>query len=401
MLSPIEVAPRRRLREKSPDPHRHAVDWHAELGFACSPALQDGSQRGKRLQDKSPTTPGGTKRLRSKTPEWQVLLEQPPAKAKPGVSSTDPKEALLLLSRRELVEMCMECGVEQKGYIAKAVLIERLVGAHREGRAPSPLREALAVPARSEAASSAQVNAPALRVSVVPPPPSSWGAPPLPSSWTLGQVSESLPHPKVSLPANCARSEITEPVLVPEVSLLGKVAQPEVIRSPVRASQARISSSPTPARSPYSPAPASTCSPVQPSTEALATIEAPEAGAPTSTSSPVQPFTEAPATMEVVKDVAAAGGSPQLCETSKACASSSNDWWRNVALRWPKIVANLKAAATPPNDAPSLSPMASGASPGKRVLSSPSILDSLQAPQRHSSASCGSSPTMQVLGNLP
>jgi len=371
-LSPSR-APRRRIREKSPDPHRHAVDWQRELGFMGSPVRpHEAGNRGKyTIGDKSPGTPG--KRLRAKTPEWQVLLEQqPPAKVQRAEPITDPSEALMLLSRRELLEMCEECGITMIWHLTKVALIERLVEAHLVGRDASPLLEAAALPERldaassshdaaPDAASSSQVAAPAAvpAMRFVPPPPSSWTAPPLPSSWTALEVSELV---EIAEPTQVAETtkesetmEVFEVASHSEVGLPAKAPEFECTSLLASTSEAQISSSPTPARSP----PRIT-SPKQLVIEA-SLLDAPAVDV----SSAVASF------------VALGEVPPPSPETSKeSSGSTKNDWWKNVALRWPKIVANLKAGTPVQEDAAAAhSPQASHSVLGKRLVGSPSILD--------------------------
>jgi len=342
--SPVRAA-RKRIREKSPDPHRYARDWHNELGFVGSPiALRRGQQDSSPNLRAAPTTPG--RRLRSKTPECQIVLHESQVPKPPS----DPAQALMLLTRRELLEMCMECGVSIQG--AKAILIGRLVEAHHAG--PEPVPEPLAIADVSEpvlvpkASASTAIQPPSIRrVSIVPPPPSSWSAPPLPSSWTSAPALEVLDEPEVP----------SEVVHEPEVivtkerdrSLPTKVAS---LLAP--AFQSRISTSPTPARS-------------------------------LSTAMPAESYVSP----------------PRLLETEKASTSSSNDWWRNVALRWPKIVANLKASTPDKYDAAPCSPLTSQGSLAARSVGSPSILDSLQSPKRDRSTFACSSPTASFQRYLP
>jgi len=413
-LSPGPLGPRRRIREKSPDPHRYVADWRQELNFCGSPAaLHIGAERGKRRQGTSPNphesalTPG--RRLRAKTPEWQIVLhgdacasrrqDNLPHATAAACSKTpvDPVQALLLLSRRELLEMCVEWGVSTSG--AKSVLIDRLVEAHHKGPAASPEPEVhLTIsdwPVTEGPEAVSNCAAPpsswiAPRRSIVPPPPSSWTAPPLPLSWTSTQASELSVESELSPPTNAAESvvfrapaQVSQPEGMPELSLSTKVAEPvgmsTALDSTKVAETAEISSSPTPSR-------LRSC--MSPPVELVAEM----AGVDATTEVVLNPQgrssgTEMPAVDASSESVETSKAS--LVEASKTGAGSSNDWWRNVASRWPSIVANLKAGAGGQKDAAPSSPQGS---PKKRSIGSPSILEGFQSPKRHCSTSSVGSP---------
>lgn len=342
--SPVR-APRKRIREKSPDPHRYARDWQNEFGFVASPvASRRGQQDNSPSLRAAPTTPG--RRLRSKTPECQIVLHQSQVPKPPS----DPTQAMLLLTKRELLEMCIECGVSQHG--AKAALVGRLVEAHHA--CPDSVPEPLAIADVSQPASHLQASAstaippPSIRrVSVVPPPPSSWSAPPLPSSWTSAPALEVQDELEV-------RSEVVDDPEVIVTKERDSNLPTKVASLPAPVFQSGITTSPTPARS-------------------------------LSTAMPAESY-----------------ASPRrMLETEKASTSSSNDWWRNVALRWPKIVANLKAPTPDKRDAAPCSPLASQGSLAARSIGSPSVLDSLQSPRRDRSTFACSSPTASFQRHLP
>jgi hypothetical protein len=259
----------------------------------------------------------------------------------------------MLLTRRELLEMCIECGVSIQG--AKAILIGRLMEAHHAG--PEPVPEPFAIADVSEPVSVPQASAstaiapPSIRrVSIVPPPPTSWSAPPLPSSWTSAPALEVRNEPEV-------RSEVVDNPEVIVTKERGRSLPTKVASLPAPVFQSRISTSPTPARS-------------------------------LSTAMPAESYV-----------------SPsRLLETEKVRdgqRSSSNDWWRNVALRWPKIVANLKASTPDKYDAAPCSPLTSQGSLAARSVGSPSIFDSLQSPKKDRSTFACSSPTASLQRYLP
>jgi len=389
-LSPIMIAPRRRLREKSPDPHRHGLDHRDGFEFASPLAAREQAQEKSKLamqRSPTPTTPG--RRLRSKTPERQIaLMNEAYAKQKLEISSTDPAKALLSLSSKELAEMCRECGVGIWG--AKSVLIERLVEAHHRSYAaasrPSATKHldrhaddafsgdrengeiarevALAPRVPDEPACEL---APASRARVVPPPPSSWTAPPLPSSWTSVQVSEPV--------------ATIEPVTGLGLSIddAAKSCNAECT------SATEVAHVPSPARSP-----SLTLSPERPCQKVADHAD------------------RSSAALEGVAVAQSCTDTPSVeVDDPQGSSASSNDWWRNVALRWPKIVANLKAGSSVQDeivesggkdDAAPHSFEVSQSTLGKRSDGSPSIFDSLPSPKRHRSIAYEASPVLSLQG---
>lgn len=410
-VSPGPLGPRRRIREKSPNPHRYETDW-----MNSPAAWHEDHDRRTRRREKSPNpqqplTPG--RRLRSKTPERQLVLygdacasshqDSRPlttTAAACGKTPVDPVQALLLLSRRELLEMCDECGVSQAG--AKSVLIDRLVEAHHRGPEACPEPEvhraitdvpiaegAEGVPSLRAAPSS--WTAPLLssrHVRAVPPPPSSWTAPALPSSWTSLQASEPALEAEASsstaatesvvssVPAQVAQSEPVQ-----DVTSSSGVAEPRgtSIAATTTAEAVQIGSSPTPSR-----LLSSMSSLVERVTEKAGVDSAAEVALKLKDASSVDEIQAADVSSEMVEMSYASSS-----ETTKASAGSANDWWRNVASRWPSIVANLKAGAGGQKDAAPSSPQAS---PKKRAIDSPPLLNGFQSPKRHCSRSSADSP---------
>lgn len=298
--------------------------------------------------------------------------------------------------------MCVDWGVSTAG--AKSVLIDRLVDCHHKGReafqspqmpevrvASPDVTIAVGPEAVSDVAPAAASNA---RVVVVPKPPSSWGkAPALPSSWASTQVAEPSAQSDATWERNqemewerirgnlgsaCSsstKSAQSEAILqtVPH-----RDAQPDLAGSPTTLAkstvtgtptvmESEVAGSPTPAR-----APSRTSSPV-----ATATCEVVETSKESSSTASFE-------SLEASKASSA--------ETSKASAGSSNDWWRNVASRWPTIVANLKKEAAGTGGQKDAAPCSPPRSATKRSLGSPSIFEGCQSPKRHCSALAGDSP---------
>jgi len=261
MLSPVQRPIRRRIREKSPDPHARTRDDLRRL-FAGSP-IKDSMHspapqwlQGLRANHQaatgaatcsrpqaSPAPRGCTSHLTATTPGRRLtrktsLAEIVPRPTPGLVASThkdiDPSEALMLLTKRELVEMCIECEEETDG--TKAVLVQRLVKAHAATVGANPAaRKACedAAPDGSggspqEAASAPCVAAPARRLS--------GGVPPPPSSWYSSQVPD--------------KTDVAPSRLSPEPS--GLPGSPVVSRAFASSSQSHmqdlVANSPTPAR---------------------------------------------------------------------------------------------------------------------------------------------------------
>lgn len=424
-LSPAPDGPRRRIREKSPDPHRHC-GWDQELNFLGSPAaLQLCKSRLAKspnpdVSASTPATPG--RRLRQKTSEWQIVLQENDPRNQPQPRTTtakacsqtpvDPVQALLLLSRRELLEMCIDWGVSTAG--AKSVLIDRLVDCHHKGReafqsppvpevrvASPDVTIAVGPEAVSDVAPAAASNA---RVVVVPKPPSSWGkAPALPSSWASTQVAEPSAQSDATwernqemeweritgnLGSSCssstksAESEAilqTLPHLDTQPALAGSPTTPakSTVTGTPTVLESEVAGTPTPAR-----APSRASSPV--ATASCEVVETSKENSSARTSYATSKESSSTASFESLEASKASS-----VETSKASAGSSNDWWRNVASRWPTIVANLKKEAAGTGGQKDAAPCSPPRSATKRSLGSPSIFES---PKRHCPASAGGSP---------
>jgi len=392
-LSPTRTGTRKRITGKSPDPQQKLAPWD-ELGFLGSPLAARRGGLGVRIEESpsprtaAPLTPG--RRLRQKTSEVELLLHQPQPSAVPV--STDPADALLLLSRRELVEMCMECGVSTVG--AKSVLIASLVTAHAAPPAPpapieslaiSPQPDTAVVPDRCEAASSVQVSEPPRRVSLVPPQPSSWGAAPLPSapppsSWGVAPLPSSW---KLEVSDPTAKSEVAPPL--PSSWKSADVCETSTVSELVL---------PTPPSWKSAERPSGASEPAAGARLTLPTAKVVQSEATSSgvacSPTPARSVRESLVTQDAT-GMLAEDASPEEC--AKHSSGTSNDWWRNVALRWPKIVANLKAATgSHEEDTAPSSPVAAASSVNKRSFGSPSVLDGFPSPKRHCPAALASSP---------
>lgn len=303
--SPVQ-APRRRLREKSPNPNRrrHDSPFRELAALAVGPSSPPARA--------SAATPG--KRARQKTPGIQIGAHREPAP--PSYNPTDVSQALMLLKKRELLEMCHEWNVDTKDGPfdgTKAVLIQRLVDAHAAPRADSAEQvDPLATPKRTRTETrddgsqhSGADSPPPKRVSLCPPPPASWTSPIAPISWASNEAVGPSALQQTDVETSAPPAEILQSQTAVCHS---QASRPESAASPIQAKASRPESAVSPAQA--------------------------EAATP-------------PRTMPLL---------------------SSNDWWRSVAQRWPRIVANLKTGTT---------------SPRKRSFESPSRSEGNESPKRH------------------
>jgi hypothetical protein len=342
-LSPTRHAPRRRMREKSPDPHRHARgDWQSELADSPLRRLADKSSKlcahreiGSSTLAASPepcgfgarlaaTTPG--RRLWHKTSKAEVAVQlarlatpRPlPSASNEMQRDGDPSTALMMLTHRELQEMCKESNIPPCEYFfgSKAALAQRLVEAH-------------AAPASLQCA-----NADAVKCSG--------------------------PQP------DCAVREGVE--AAPSPCLQG--AAPE---------RRRLSGG--------IPLPPSSWS-VPQTLECLDAPEEPIEPAPTD-NSPLQ--TTAPASPR--QCTTAVQNSPKPAEQVTAARSPTSTWWSQVASQWPQIVANLRTTSGSVQQNMTDAPSSPSNAERKRMVGSPSVLESLNSPKRHRPASGSPSPS--------
>jgi len=294
--------------------------------------------------------------------------------------------------------MCVDWGVTTSG--AKSVLIDRLVEAHRRGRVASPEAEVkVAVAERpaadgSEAPSTAPVAASNVRF--VPPPPSSWGmAPKQPPSWSPIQD----PAPAVEAAAsssNIAKAKATESAAPAQAS---DVSQPRQSTESAKTNLASkletaVGTSPTPARLSLG---------VSLPDADKAALDAPsEVGEP-----PREGPKAADAPTVDASGAAATTSQEGSGEASRMSAACSNDWWRNVASRWPSIVANLKAGAGGQKDEvgvgcpKEVAPSSPRLAAAKRAPGSPSILEGFQSPKRRCTTASGGSPMAAIARQTP
>lgn len=377
ILSPIRV-PRRRIREKSPDPHRHTCLADSPRRLISSPWRQPKSPDLSRRNGspnmfeshamssssfaRIPGTP--SKRLRQKTGlrSLEELISQDSSSASQG--PTDPSAALLLLTRRELIDICIDCDVDSNG--AKAILVQRLVEAHKgqSGLPEEPAREGVRENYEVESVDNTKKSeldemehfaaSPQGAVPEFSFPPKrrlSGGVPLPPSSWTLAQLCDE-PEPSRST-ASPERHSVIESLASPDyLSKPSRFSSPETGQESVHSPPPKVVKS-SPVQQP--PAPVVT-SPVQ---EAPAAMAHSPTLATTSRSSPEEH-----------------DKSPDANEASASEASSSHCFWRDVATRWPTIIAKLRTGSNVTDTAPSFL----ADNERKRHQSA---LDDLQSPKRH------------------
>jgi len=306
-----------------------------------SPAMLPPVSMMRSCSSRIPGTPG--KRLRHKTTlrKAETYTSQVSLPASQG--SNDPSTALLLLTKRELMDICIDCDVEYHG--SKETLVQRLVKAHKDDN-PSGVRqqshaENVDCKGKLESSSLEHTIASPRKTSpqaVFPPKRRLSGGVPLPpSSWTLAQI--------------CEDAEEKRDTISPEQSSLVACpaspcqrSNPSRFSSPKNAQTSVVDSSPPKVDSP-TPATTPRRSPQEPDTSESANA------------------------------------------TSTSEASSSNQWWRDVATRWPTIIAELRTGSSAPAIA-ATSPAYSGR---KR---SQSASEDFQSPKRYCLASiCQSVPT--------